>query len=373
MRESDELWSFAGRKPDVLDPSLIQASFEGKRVLITGAAGFIGSAIVRSLSTCPVEHLLQLDIAESGLHDLSLHLDRSCSLAHDEIVGDVCDPALLADIFLRHRPQIVLHAAACKHVPLMEKNPFAAAKTNVLGMQQIAQAASTYGAEELVLVSTDKAVEPVSMMGATKRIAELIVLANCSATRMKAVRLGNVWGSTGSVVPVLQHQIACGGPVTITDAGCTRHFLSIEEAVQRLLCVLLFEHALSAIFVSQIDRSYRILDLANFLLDRATVSRHDIELRFVGLRPGEKLSERMTADGEEVSVEAAYGLQQILFSSRLSEPLLAVAIDEIDAAVRTRDLNRLLPAVLSIVPDYVPSAYLRQQARNSVVTASAAV
>jgi FlaA1/EpsC-like NDP-sugar epimerase len=365
MRESDELWSFVGRKPEAFDTSLIKAFVAGKRILITGGAGFIGSAVARALSEYSVEHLLLLDVAESGLHEVSLDLDRNCAVAHDEIVGDVCDPALLADIFLRHHPQIVLHAAACKHVPLMERNPFAAAKTNVLGTWQIVQAANRYGAEELILVSTDKAVAPASIMGATKRISELIVLANGSATRIKAVRLGNVWGSTGSVVPVLQRQIAYGGPVTITDAGCTRHFLSIEETVQRLLGVLLFEHA-STIFVSQADHSFRILDLANFLLGRAGVSRSTVELRFVGLHPGEKISERMTGDEEEVSIKAAYGLQRVLYSPRPSEPLLTAAIGEIEAAVHARDLSRLLQAVLSVVPAYVPSEYLRRQTCSSV-------
>ena len=251
----------------------------------------------------------------------------------------------------------------------MEKNPFAAARTNVLGTQRIADAATAFGVEELILVSTDKAVQPASMMGATKRIAELTVLASRSATRMKAVRLGNVWGSTGSVVPILQRQIAQGGPVTITDAACTRHFLSIDEALQRLFSALVLDHA-STLYVSEAGPCCRIVEVAEFLLDCAGVSSGDIEFRFIGLRPGEKISEQMAADEEKLA-STAYGLHQVIENPGLSSQLLASAIHEISAAVQSRDLSRLLQAVVSVVPGYVPSESLRQ-ASNSAAAASIA-
>jgi FlaA1/EpsC-like NDP-sugar epimerase len=360
MWDIDNASSFIGREQEIFDQSGIQPAVAGKRLLITGAAGSIGSALAQALSHHSVDHLVLLDIAESGLHELGLDLDRNSAVSHEEIVGDVCDTALLTDLFQRYGPEIIVHAAACKHVPLMEKNPFAAAKTNVLGTQHLVRTAVTFKADDLVLVSTDKAVHPASMMGATKRIAELTMAANRSAVRMKAVRLGNVWGSTGSVVPLLQRQIAQGGPITITDAACTRHFLSITEAVQRLLFALLSNQS-SGIFVCEPGPAYRIVDLARFLVDDAGVDQREIQWRYIGLRPGEKLSEQMTADDEEVSAQSAYGLQEVLYGSRPSLQFLNAAIDEIAIAIQERDLSRLLQAISRAVPNYVPSAYLQER------------
>jgi FlaA1/EpsC-like NDP-sugar epimerase len=365
MRDHDDVWRFLGRDRDSFDDSVVRSVLRGKRILITGAGGFIGSALARAISRFSPQDLCLLDIAESGLHELALDLDSDARVPRDLIVGDICDATLLADIFRRHRPQIVLHAAACKHVSLMEDNPFAAARTNVWGTQQITQAASLYGVDQLILISTDKAVAPIGIMGATKRIAELIALANRGVTLMKAVRLGNVLGSTGSVGPILQRQIAHGGPVTITDETCTRFFISVNEATQRLLSSLLVDGR-STILVSDVDKPYRIVDLAQFLMKDAGLSPREIECRFIGLRPGEKVFERMTSDEETLAKSSVHGLREVLYSPSPTPQQLTAAITEIDAALHLRDLGRLLRAITSVVPDYVPSVRIRQQLEDPV-------
>jgi FlaA1/EpsC-like NDP-sugar epimerase len=370
MQDQDE-WSFFDRAQDAFVEAAIRACVEGKRVLITGAGGFIGSALARSLSQLSAEHLILLDIAESGLHELALELDRlNVSAFRDLIVGDVCDAALLAEICSRHRPQIILHAGACKHVSLMEENPFAAARTNVLGTLQIVEAANAFGVDKVIVISTDKAVAPVGIMGVTKRIAELVVLTNSGPTQVNAVRLGNVLGSTGSVVPILQRQILQGGPLTITDAACTRYFITIAEGAQRLLSALLIDVP-STILVSQPGDPHRIVDLARLLMKANHSNDQEAEIRFTGLRPGEKLFEQMTSDGEVLANSSVDGLQQILHSPRPSHQTLTLILEEIRASLRDRDLVRLVGAMSRAVPGYLPSARLQEQIDAAISGAKA--
>src|SRR3984885_5630381 len=212
-QDSESIWrEFAGHLRSLPASPLLREYVSGKSLLITGAGGSIGSALARFASTCDPEFLVVLDSSEQGLHALEQSFDSSRKLALIPVLGSVSDSHLLSELFALYRPQIILHAAACKHVPLMELNPLAAASTNVLGTFALLQAASQYGAAQFVMVSTDKAVLPVSIMGATKRLAELLLFAHPDkALQRKAVRLGNVLGSSGSVGPIFFKQIMAGG------------------------------------------------------------------------------------------------------------------------------------------------------------------
>ncbi len=237
QRDSCAWESFLDRRPLVVDRAKAASSLTGKRILVTGAGGWIGSALTRAIAGFAPQHLVLLEAAERNLYEIDAALQRlSNPVRLTSILGNIADPVLLADIFHRYRPQVIYHAAAFKHVPLMEQNPFAAIENNTIGTSLLAQAAANHQAEQLILVSTDKAVDPVSMMGASKRIAELILLAEREATsRMKAVRLGNVFGSEGSIVPLFRRQILSGGPVTVTHPDVRRYFLTTDDAVALLL------------------------------------------------------------------------------------------------------------------------------------------
>src|SRR6202034_1453384 len=230
--------SFLDRAPLTLNRAQASASLQDKRVLITGAGGWIGSALARSIAEFAPDQLVLLEAAERNLYEIDTALRQlPCHIEHVSVLGSVSQPALLAEIFSRYRPQIVYHAAAFKHVPLMEQNPFAAIENNAIGTHLLVEAATTNTeTEQLILLSTDKAVDPVSIMGASKRIAELVMLApRAAAVRMKAVRLGNVLGSEGSIVPLFLKQIRSGQPMTVTHREVRRYFLTTADAVNLLL------------------------------------------------------------------------------------------------------------------------------------------
>src|ERR1700733_1699376 len=266
----------------------------GEKVLVTGAGGCIGSALAHRLAKSDAQHLILLDRSEHELYEIDLALDDADGgVPHIAIVGDICDAALLEEVLEEHRPTTIYHAAAFKHVPMMEKNPLAAIRNNVFGTLALAQAAHKYKTAQLVMVSTDKGVNPRSVMGVSKRIAELILQRwNSTSTRMKAVRLGNVLGSRGSVVPLFMKQIGRGGPVTVAHPDVRRYFVSLSEAVD-IVCAV-GDQQNGGKFLAQVGKPVKIVDLARQLIDDAGFApAKEIPIAFTGLRPGEKLDEEM--------------------------------------------------------------------------------
>lgn len=301
------LEEFLPRNPIRLDPTQVGDLIKGKRVLVTGAGGSIGSEICRQLQRFDCSHLTMVDHSEFLLFEIDRELastDRAASLR--PLLANVRDKQRLIDIFQEERPDIVFHAAALKHVALVEKNPVEGVLTNVLGTWNVMQAAIAVQADQFVLVSTDKAAAPTNVMGATKRIAEsLLEIVPASSTRLSAVRFGNVLGSAGSVVPIFQKQIARGGPVTVTHPDVERYFMTIAEAAQ----LVLHSTAINAggpnttprKFLLEMGKPVKIVDLARQMIQLAgQVPGEDIVIEFAGLKPGEKLTEVLSDDNEDV-------------------------------------------------------------------------
>ncbi|HWZ52257.1 MAG TPA: polysaccharide biosynthesis protein [Granulicella sp.] len=371
----DHLWhQLTGLTPGALRP--VRAHLSGKRILLTGAGGFIGSALAGAIARSQPESLILLDSSEHSLYQIDRDLSHS-GVACAAILGSVSDRALLNDLFHHHRPQIVIHAAACKHVPLMEQNPFAAIANNALGTWALARTAALHPlhpAEQLLLVSTDKAVDPHSLMGASKRIAELILLAlsgNHSlatrpATQRTAVRLGNVLGSHGSVVPLFLDQIAQGGPLTVTHPEARRYFLTLEQSVEALLDALEAPSPDPAsILVPELAPPIRILDLARHLIAQQASAT---EIAFTGLRPGDKLEESLIATRERWLPRVTANLRAIASPAPTANALEA-AMHALDQTLQQRDLDAMLRTVLELVPEYTPSALLAGAIRHSCTAA----
>jgi len=284
-----------GREQVETDLEAVRAMLAGRRVMVTGAGGSIGSEIVRQVAACAPEALVALDHDESHLHDAA----ATVAFPVVQLLADIRDRVAIDRAFDGHRPEVVFHAAAHKHVPLLEDHPSEAVLTNVAGTQHLLDAARRVGVERFVFISTDKAVEPSSVMGATKRLGEHLVLGEAPEGALHAaVRFGNVVGSRGSVVPTFMRQIEEGGPVTVTDPRMTRYFMSIPEAVQLVLQAATLADG-GDLFVLDMGEPIRILDLAERMIRLAGMQvGTDIEVRVTGMRPGEKLVEELLAADE---------------------------------------------------------------------------
>lgn len=298
------------RPPIKLDENELRNLVSGRRVLVTGAGGSIGSEVCRQVAMLGCSHLTALDHSEFGLFQIDQEIgDRWATLSRQAVICSVRDRERIRACFAEQAPDIVFHAAALKHVPLMERHPCEAVLTNVIGTRNVAEAASAAEAEHMVFISTDKAVDPPNVMGATKRLAESVVRAQQSLngkTRFSAVRFGNVLGSAGSVVPTFRAQIERGGPVTLTHPDIERYFMTIPEAVQ----LVLHATATSAkkpqgplgVFVLDMGKPVKIIDLARQLIElHGKVPGQDIDISITGLRPGEKLFEELVDSSEQIS------------------------------------------------------------------------
>jgi FlaA1/EpsC-like NDP-sugar epimerase len=291
-----------GREPINIDNPLLNNEYNNKTILITGAAGSIGSELVRKLSHFEFKKLILIDNAESPLYDLQQELHQNNIKNVVPIIADIRNMVRLDNLFNHYKPEIVFHAAAYKHVPLMEQNPFEAVSVNVRGTNNIVNLSIKYGIHKFILISTDKAVNPTNVMGATKRIAEMIIccqknLQN-SKTKFIITRFGNVLGSNGSVIPLFKKQIEAGGPLTVTHKEIIRYFMTIPEA-----SLLVLEAAAMGlgheIFVFDMGKPIRIYDLALNMIKLSGLNfPEDIDIKIIGLRPGEKIFEELLIDGE---------------------------------------------------------------------------
>ena len=347
------------REPVQLDTSAIGSLLEGRTVMVTGAGGSIGSEICRQVLKFDPKALVLVGRGENRIFTIQRELlEESASAALHACIADIGDAARMRLLFERYRPEVIFHAAAHKHVPLMEGNVGEAIKNNVFGTRCVADLAHEFRAESFVLISTDKAVHPTSVMGVTKQIAERYVhtLSQESSTRFTVVRFGNVLGSAGSVVPIFQEQIRQGGPITVTDPRMERYFMTIPEASQLVLQAATMGRG-GEIFVLEMGEPVRIVDLARDLVRLSGLPEGAVDVHFTGVRPGEKLFEELYFDEEETlptshpKVRAAYQRPYSLGEVRGGILLLERLVDNVPDDVLRQELHGLVPEFKPVSSD----------------------
>jgi FlaA1/EpsC-like NDP-sugar epimerase len=348
-----------GRSPVRLEQERIGAKLRNRTVLVTGAAGSIGSELCRQIARFEPARIVAYDVAETPLFHLEQEMARSFpGVAFCSEIGSVQNTRRLGEVFQNYQPAMVYHAAAYKHVPLMESHVFEAVENNVLGTLNVALAAIEYNVGDFVMISSDKAVRPTNVMGATKRIAELVIrsLQN-GGTAFVSVRFGNVLGSNGSVVPIFKQQIARGGPVTVTRPEMRRFFMTIPEASQLVLQSSAMGYG-GEIFVLDMGEPVRIVDLArDLILLSGLRPEHDIKVEFTGSRPGEKLFEELNTQDED-TLPTYHEKIKIFSGTVIPWVEMERQLKHLRRACTNRDLNDLLLTMKDVVPEYNPSAAL---------------
>jgi FlaA1/EpsC-like NDP-sugar epimerase len=335
-----------GRKQVQTDLAAVRGIIGGRRVLITGAGGSIGSEMARQVASFGPSSLVLLDHDETHLHDAASELTADVEL----VLADIRDADLMLDVFTSHRPEVVFHAAAHKHVPLLERNPSEAVRTNIIGTANLLDAADAVGTDRFVLISTDKAVAPSSVMGASKAVCEQLTMRASARNdgHYCAVRFGNVLGSRGSVIPTFARQIDKGGPVTVTDPTMTRFFMSTPEAVQLVLQAAAITGG-GEIFMLEMGEPVNILGLAERMirLSGLEVGR-DIEIQIVGSRPGEKIHEQLIASDERESPTAHPSIKRVE-AAILDEDVVVAAVHELATLAHERDDEKVAASLMRIV------------------------
>ena len=342
-----------------LDQQAIRDRIQGKVVMVTGAAGSIGSEICRQIAPFHPLAVVGFDEAETPLFQIDRELRKSYPhlVFHPEI-GNITRPDNVRRVMQKFQPSIVYHAAAYKHVPMMEKHVFAAVENNIFGTWQVALAAARHGVEDFVMISTDKAVRPTSIMGATKRVAELVIraLQQETGTRFVAVRFGNVLGSNGSVVPIFKEQIAVGGPVTVTHPEMTRYFMTIPEASQLVLQAFSMGRG-GEVFVLDMGEPVRIVDLArNLILLSGLQPDHDIKIRFSGVRPGEKLFEELNLNDECLVPTSHAKIRSFVSRCDVDTRQVGARLQDLRRIVEMQDVTGLALLLKEMIPDYNPTS-----------------
>jgi FlaA1/EpsC-like NDP-sugar epimerase len=348
------------REPVKTDIKSIRNFIQNKSVLVTGAGGSIGTELCRQIRKYYPFNLILLDRYENGLFNINFEL--MCEEGNGNgnfqnniipVIGDINDTPTLEKIFLKYSPQIIFHAAANKHVPLMEYNPIEAVKNNILGTKKLIDTASKYNADSFVMISTDKAVNPTSFMGATKRVAEFLTISKniSSSTKFTTVRFGNVLGSSGSVIPIFREQLKNGGPLTVTHPEIKRFFMLIQEAVQLVLLAATLGNG-GEIFVLDMGDPIKIIELAeNLIRLSGFIPDEEIKIEYTGLRPGEKLYEELF-DALEKNIPTIHEKLRVAVPEPILASKLNELISEFEQIVQNYSVDNIIPTIQKIIPNF---------------------